>query len=208
LTWLRGRGFGPLSPSPVYALQKTNSWYSQLPCLTFSIKGIVWWTSQHVCLLCFWASHLTGCLYLWFVKQSATGGSLTRRWKGPSLSPVRSSYWQVNEQELRINLAKLLVRLEMVFKLAFRRTDKATFSEITLSWYFFVFQFNKMLYWLIYTLIALNMSAQESSFFACCFKYSLIPGRRIKISFDRQFIISSNPWINCMFKSQICEDKS
>jgi len=41
-----------------------KSWYSQLSCLTFSIKGIVRRTSRKIRLLCPWARHLTGCLYL------------------------------------------------------------------------------------------------------------------------------------------------
>ena len=38
--------------------------YSQLPCLTFSIKGTVWRTSRQVYLLCRWERHLTGFPHL------------------------------------------------------------------------------------------------------------------------------------------------
>jgi len=36
--------------------------------LTFSIKGIMWRSSQQVRLLCPWARHLMGCLYLCAVR--------------------------------------------------------------------------------------------------------------------------------------------
>ena len=37
-----------------------NFWYSQLPCLTFSIKGTAWRTSRQVYLLYRWERHLVG----------------------------------------------------------------------------------------------------------------------------------------------------
>jgi len=45
----------PRRISPKYL----KSWYSKLPCLTFSIKGIVSRTSRQVCLLCPWARPAT-----------------------------------------------------------------------------------------------------------------------------------------------------
>jgi len=64
----------------VESYQDLKSWYSQLPCLTFSIKGIVWWlenkpTSSLVALL---VKILT--LYLWVVKTSGKDGSYLLSW--------------------------------------------------------------------------------------------------------------------------------
>jgi len=52
-----------------------KSWYSQLPCLTFSIKEIVWRTIQQVRLLCPWASHLTECVVRLVVSDGSGGGA-------------------------------------------------------------------------------------------------------------------------------------
>jgi len=46
--------------------------------LTFSIKGLVWRTSQQVRFLRPWARHLMGCLYVCVVKHVATDGRWTR----------------------------------------------------------------------------------------------------------------------------------
>ena len=40
--------------------QSLENWYSQLLCLTLSIKGIVWRTNQQVHQLCRWEGHLAG----------------------------------------------------------------------------------------------------------------------------------------------------
>ena len=50
-----------LIPSWVKAM--TSNWYSQLPCLTFSIKGTGWRTSRQV-YLCRWERHLPGFFHL------------------------------------------------------------------------------------------------------------------------------------------------
>jgi len=39
----------------------------------------MWRTSQQVRLLCPWARHLMGCLYVCVVKHVVTGGGLTRK---------------------------------------------------------------------------------------------------------------------------------
>ena len=41
-----------------------KNWYSQLPCLTLSIKETVWRTSWQVYLLCRWERHLAGLPHL------------------------------------------------------------------------------------------------------------------------------------------------
>ena len=45
------------------------NWYSQLPCLTFSIEGTVWRTSRQVYLLCRWERHLAGFPHLGVVER-------------------------------------------------------------------------------------------------------------------------------------------
>jgi len=56
------------------------------PCLMFSIKGIVWRTSQQIRFLCPWASYLMGCLYLWVVSLKQVTAWLDYR-KGPFVFP-------------------------------------------------------------------------------------------------------------------------
>ena len=46
-----------------------KNWYSQLPCLTLSIKGTVWRTSRQVYLLCRWEWHLAGFPHLGVVDR-------------------------------------------------------------------------------------------------------------------------------------------
>ena len=55
-----------------------NKRYSQIPCLALSTKGIVWRTSQKICLLCPKATHYMGC------HPSFRGGQMA----GPSSLPV------------------------------------------------------------------------------------------------------------------------
>jgi len=60
--WSIRLAVGRLEFTPRWVRPKDlKSWYLQFPCLTFSIKGIVWKTSQQVRLLCPWARHLMGC---------------------------------------------------------------------------------------------------------------------------------------------------
>ena len=54
--------YSGLIPSRVKPM--TLNWYSQLPCLTLSIKGTVWRTSRQVYLLCRWERHLAGFPHL------------------------------------------------------------------------------------------------------------------------------------------------
>ena len=49
-----------LIPSRVKPMTLKKNWYSQLPCLTLSIKGTVWRTSRQVYLLYRWERHLAG----------------------------------------------------------------------------------------------------------------------------------------------------
>ena len=44
-------------------------WYSQLPCLTFNIKGSVWRTSRLVYLLCRWERRLAGFSHIGVVDR-------------------------------------------------------------------------------------------------------------------------------------------
>ena len=55
-----------------YESGQTNdfkNWYSQLPCLTLSIKGSVWRTSPQVYLLCCWERHLARLPHLGVVDR-------------------------------------------------------------------------------------------------------------------------------------------
>ena len=49
-----------------------KNWYSQLPWLTFSIKGTVWRTSRRVYLLYRWERHLAGFPHLGVVDRWLT----------------------------------------------------------------------------------------------------------------------------------------